>query len=123
MDSLPLCDLERPVYTGKALLKAVSGHAVVAQNVCVWDLRTTLPVGHLSHDRAELFLTVKDTQEHGETHADGNSSGLDTHQCSPLSRVLLCDPVDGSPPGSCVHGISQARILERVVVSSSRGSS
>ena len=24
----------------------------------------------------------------------------------------LCDPIDGSPPGSFVHGILQARILE-----------
>ena len=41
-----------------------------------------------------------------------------------LSRVLiLCDPMDGSPPGSSVHGSFQARILEWVVISSSRGSS
>ena len=24
----------------------------------------------------------------------------------------MCDPMDGSPPGSSVHGILQARILE-----------
>ena len=30
--------------------------------------------------------------------------------------------MDCSPPGSSVHGISQARILERVVISFSRGS-
>jgi len=35
----------------------------------------------------------------------------------------LCDPMDCSPPGSSVHGISQARILEWVAMSSSRGSS
>ena len=35
----------------------------------------------------------------------------------------LCDPVDCSPPGSSVHGISQARILEWAAVSFSRGSS
>jgi len=35
----------------------------------------------------------------------------------------LCDPVNCSPPGSCVQGISQARVLEWVAVSSSRGSS
>ena len=40
-----------------------------------------------------------------------------------LSRVRLCDPVDCSPPGSSVHGILQARILEWVAISSSRGSS
>ena len=40
-----------------------------------------------------------------------------------LSRVWLCDPTDCSPPGSSVHGILQARILEWVAISSSRGSS
>ena len=35
----------------------------------------------------------------------------------------LCDPMDYSPPDSTVHGILQARILERVVISFSRGSS
>ena len=35
----------------------------------------------------------------------------------------LCDPMDGSPPGSFVHGILQARMLEWVVTSFSRGSS
>ena len=33
------------------------------------------------------------------------------------------DPMDGSPLGSSVHGILQARILERVAILSSRGSS
>ena len=32
----------------------------------------------------------------------------------------LCDPTDCSPPGSSVHGILQARILEWVAISSSR---
>ena len=28
------------------------------------------------------------------------------------SCLTLCDPIDGSPPGSSVHGIFQARALE-----------
>ena len=39
------------------------------------------------------------------------------------SRLTLCAPMDCSPPGSSVHGIPQARILEWVVTSFSRGSS
>ena len=35
----------------------------------------------------------------------------------------LCNPMDCSLPGSSVHGISQAKILEWVAVSFSRGSS
>ena len=37
--------------------------------------------------------------------------------------LTLCDPMDCSPPGSSVHGILQARILEWVAMPSSRGSS
>ena len=36
---------------------------------------------------------------------------------SHVSRVRLCDPIDGSPPGSAVPGILQARALEWVAIS------
>ena len=39
------------------------------------------------------------------------------------SCPTLCNPMDCSPPGSSVHGILQARILEWVATPSSRGSS
>ena len=39
------------------------------------------------------------------------------------SCLPLCNPIDGSPPGSPVPGILQARILEWVAISFSRGSS
>ena len=35
------------------------------------------------------------------------------------SCPALCNPVDCSPPGSSVHGILQARILDWVVIASS----
>ena len=38
------------------------------------------------------------------------------------SCPTLCDPMDWSPPGSCVRGTLQARILEWVAMPSSRGS-
>ena len=34
-----------------------------------------------------------------------------------FSRVQLCDPIDGSPSGSSVPGILQARIPEWVAIS------
>ena len=37
--------------------------------------------------------------------------------------LMLCDPVDSSPPGSSNHGILQARMLEWVALCFSRGSS
>ena len=39
------------------------------------------------------------------------------------SCPTLCNSVDCSPPGSSVHGILQARILEWVTIPFSRGSS
>ena len=39
------------------------------------------------------------------------------------SCLTLCDRMDCSPPGSSVHGILQARILEWVAISFCRGSS
>ena len=40
-----------------------------------------------------------------------------------LSRSVICNPKDWSPPDFSVHGISQTRILEWVAISFSRGSS
>ena len=42
---------------------------------------------------------------------------------APQLCPTLCDPVDCSPPGSSVHGILQARILEWAANPLSRGSS
>ena len=57
----------------------------------------------------------------------GKNTGVGCHfllQCmkvkseSEVTRLCptLCDPVDCSPPGSCVHGISQARVLESAAI-------
>ena len=40
-----------------------------------------------------------------------------------LAFLILCDPMDCSPPGSSVHGLLQAKILEWVAILFSRGSS
>ena len=54
-------------------------------------------------------------------------SYLYTHTCKCAKSLqlcpTLCDPMDCSLPGSSVHGILQARILEWVAVPSSRGPS
>ena len=42
------------------------------------------------------------------------------HACA-QSCLALGDPMDCSPPGSSVHGVSQSRILERAEFSSSGG--
>ena len=49
----------------------------------------------------------------------------DTDVCtlSHFHCVTFYDPLDCNPPGSSVHGILWARILEWVAISSSKGSS
>ena len=51
------------------------------------------------------------------------TSATSVHAKSLQSRPTVCDPMDCSPTGSSVHGTSQARILEWVAISFSRGSS
>ena len=50
-------------------------------------------------------------------------SGLKVKVLVTQSCPTLCDPMNCSPPGSSVHGILQARILEWVAIAFSRGSS
>ena len=45
------------------------------------------------------------------------------HARSLQSCLTLCDPMECIPPGSSVHGILQARILEWVAMPSSKESS
>ena len=47
---------------------------------------------------------------------------LQCHSAAAAAKLLqlcptLCDPIDGSPPGSSIPGILQARTLERVAIS------
>ena len=50
---------------------------------------------------------------------DNSESESEVDQLCPT----LCDPMDCSLPDSSVHGIFQARVLEWIAISSSRGSS
>ena len=65
----------------------------------------------------ELFVWIKSSLR----VSHGLCSEVLVLSCS--SYPTLCDPMDCSLPGSFVHGIFQARILEWVAISFSRGSS
>ena len=55
--------------------------------------------------------------------SSSSSSSVPACMLSCFGHLQLCDPMDCSPPGSSVHRISQARKLERVVISFCRASS
>ena len=59
-----------------------------------------------------------------DSHCQGASNQSEVCLClAAQSCLTLCDPMDCGPPASSIHGISQARILEWVAISFSRGSS
>ena len=73
----------------------------------------------------KLFLKRKKKEDNGEI-----SKHLETKHTNKYSKAkavqscpTLCNPMDCSPPGSSVYGVSQARILEWFAISSSRESS
>ena len=55
--------------------------------------------------------------------AVSNLNTISVTEVKSLSRVRLCDPMDYSLPGSSVHGIFQAIVLEWIAISFSSGSS
>ena len=70
--------------------------------------------------QVKLFVSMGGTLEAQATNViyrTGYRVGFQAQLCK-----SLCDSMDDCPPGSSVHGISQARILEWVAISSSRGS-
>ena len=56
-----------------------------------------------------------------EDEVVGWNHRLNGHAAKSLQSCLtLCDPIDGSPPGSPIPGILQARTLEWVAIAFSR---
>ena len=53
---------------------------------------------------------------HGLSEEDTDPLSLDAAAAAAAKSIqlcpTLCDPIDGSPPGSSIPGILQARILE-----------
>ena len=72
-----------------------------------WDFTCSLHI--------QSWRTSVEMKQAGESFQGGG--GLVSQSCP-----TLCNPIDCSLPGSSVHGISQARILEWAAISFSRGS-
>ena len=82
-----------------------------------------------SPSESQNRLRPDGTQRPDKTEEKGTRlRHLDSPDSCVLAKSLqscptLCDPMDCSPSGSSVHGISQGRIPEWVAIFSSRGSS
>ena len=69
----------------------------------------------------EWLLQLQASPPHSSKEEE--QRGPEEHALSHSVCPTLCNPMDCSPPGSSVHGILQARILEWVAYHFSRGSS
>ena len=72
-----------------------------------------------------FFVRTTEALWHFKVSDNGSQKNVTNHRLGVHAELCLtlCDPMDCSPPGSSVHGIFQARILEWVAMPSSRGSS
>jgi len=80
-----------------------------------WRRRSSVNWWNLGPDALHFFpsdISLSQSQE--------KQSAVLSH-FSGVLWTTLCNPMDCSPPGSSVHGILQARILEWVAMPSSRG--
>ena len=71
-----------------------------------------------------MWLHRKNEKQKSKENQARNLNGVNSKYAAAAAKSLqlcltLCDPIDGSPPGSPVPGIFQARTLEWVAISSS----
>ena len=75
----------------------------------------------------QRFIAQGSKENQGEGFMPPKTLNFQRILCMPAkslqSCLTLCDLMDSSPPGSSVHGISQARTLEWIAMPSPRGSS
>ena len=83
--------------------------SIAAVATIYWELASLWP-------SAELFILWTFLVFAASMWGKSEMKELVTQSC-----LTLCDPIDCSPPGSAVHGILQARILEWVALSSPPG--
>ena len=78
-------------------------------------------------EKYTMFMDQKNQYSENEDTAQSNLQ----IQCNPYQAaaakslqlcLTLCDPRDGSPPGSAIPGILQARTLEWIAISFSNAS-
>ena len=107
--------------------RASTSHLTVAEPRCTSGLHPPVLLGRAflhNHEAPAPWRSASD--EVAGLRAFSSIAHCESEKVKVLvtqSCLTPCEPMDCSPPGSSVCGISQARILEWVVIPSSRGSS
>jgi len=78
---------------------------------------TVKMIKHLENKMEKMQeSTNKDLEELKNKHTETNSTTTESKNAAAAKSLqtclTLCDPIDGSPPGSPIPGILQARTLE-----------
>ena len=87
-----------------------------SQSTLKWSSKSTSHCPFWAHSASPLLL-IMSTQSRCTRHLAAAAAATAK---SLQSCMTLCDPIDGSPPGSPVPGILQARILKWVAISFSK---
>ena len=110
---IPLSDLRRPRHSIFEVIK------VFLNGIAFWFNQG---MGSSSYDVLKVHPCKQDPYWEWVCKSNLFKSNKVSLFCSiTQSCLILCDLLDCSPPGSSVHRISQARILEWVFISYSRG--
>ena len=77
----------------------------------------------LKKERKKALFKTKRDREIQSRLVFGQTTGLHSLDSESVSRSVVCDPMDCSPPGSSVHETLQAGMLEWVAIPFFKGSS
>ena len=100
-----LCTIHRTLLVIHVKYSSVNFHF---QNDPMWDTLLFCPF-YCGTERLNHLFKITQLLH---SRAIGDSAAAAAAAKSLQSCPTLCDPIDGSPPGSSVHGIFQARVLE-----------
>ena len=126
MQFLSFCRMSKKSGVGKPFVQGQS-HVLnlVSHTLSVFVYSAKL-CHHWSCSFLIIVMRIKIQQSFIQgLHCGGEGMKVKSEMKMLVTRLCLtlCDPMDCSPPGSFVRGILQARVLEWVTISFSRGSS
>ena len=98
---------------------------IIAHSILLWFFVLFCFFVFLQYELSEKAMASHSCRSSQSTELSSVCDTAGSHCCCSVTKscLTLSDPMDCSPPGSSIHGIFQARTLEWVAISFSRGSS